>query len=119
MDPKHEQSLKPAEMVSLVKSHGRAGFSRAVGAPLLLVRLDDPNGDLALMLEAALEAAPTSDGWRPEVTMGYETVIGSAKNILKTPSPTAEKARKVLSAAELHPMLLRAPYFAVALHKRK
>jgi hypothetical protein len=119
MDPKHEQNLKPADMVSLVKSHGRAGFSRAVGAPLLLVRLDDPSGDLALMLEAALEAAPTTDGWRPEVTMGYETVIGSVKNMVKTSSLTAEKTRTAFTPAELHQMLLRAPHFAVALQKRK
>lgn len=119
MDPKAAQNLKPAEMVSLVKSHGRAGFARAVDAPLLLVRLDDPNGDMALTLEAALEAAPTSEGWRPEVTMGYATVMGSTKHLVR-PSPLVpEKTRTAFGAAELHQLLLQAPYFAVPLQKRK
>ena len=119
MDPKHAQNLKPAEMVSLAKSHGRSGFAQAVGAPLLLVRLDDPNGDLALMLEAALEDAPTSGGRRPDSTMGYDTVIGTVADTLRSSSLMAAQARIAFGAAELHGALLRAAHFAVPLHKRK
>ena len=118
MDPKHEQNLKPAEIVSLVKSHGRAGFSRAVGAPLLLVRLDDPSGDLALMLEAALEAAPTTDGWRPEVTMGYETVIGSVEDTMQDLEPAGGEDADGVRRRRAPAGCSSAPsHFAVPLHE--
>jgi len=119
MDPKHAQNLKPAEMVSLARSLGRAGFAQAVGAPLLLVRLDDPNGDFALMLEAALEDAPTSGGRRPELTLGYDTVMGTIADTLRLSSLVAEQARSAFGAADLHRALLQRAYFAVPLHKRK
>ncbi len=119
MDAKLAQNLKPAEIVSLVKSHGRPGFAQAVGAPLLLVRLDDPSGDFALMLEAALEDAPTSGGRRPEATMGYDTIIGTAADTLRGATMLAAQARQALGAAELHRALLVTAHFAVPLHKRK
>lgn len=115
MDAKCAQNLRPAEILSLLRSHGRSGFAGAVGSPLLLVRLDDPNGDFALMLEAALEDAPTSGGRRPEATMGYETLIGSA-DTLRSAAVFAVKAR---GGGDLYTDLTRAAHFAVPLKKRQ
>ncbi len=119
MDPKHAQNLKPAELVSLARAHVRTGFAQAVGAPLLLVRLDDPTGDFALTLEAALEEAPTSGGRRPEPTMGYETVMGNIADTMRTASLLAAQTATTFGPAELSRVLLRAVHFGVPLHKRK
>jgi FHA domain len=119
MDPKHAQNLKPAEMVSLARAHVRTGFAQAVGAPLLLVRLDDPTGDFALTLEAALEESPTSGGRRPEPSMGFETVIGNVADTMRTASLMGAQPASKVGPAEIGRVLLRSVHFAVPLHKRK
>ena len=110
-------TLKPPDLVSLARTRGRMGFAASVAAPVLLVRLDDPEGDVAITLEAALEEAPTSGGRRPEPTMGYETVMGNVADTLRTSSLLAAKPRA--EPGDLRAELQRASYFAVPLHKRK
>src|SRR5262249_20109937 len=56
MESRSAQNLRPRELVELAKTQGREAFARAVGAPLLLVKLDDPLSELALTL---LEASST------------------------------------------------------------
>lgn len=119
MDPKSTQNLRPAEISSLARSRGRAGFTSAIGASLLLVRLDDPASDFALMLEVALEDAPTSGGFRPDPTMGYETVIGSLSDSARAFDLAAQRRRADFTAADLHRQLVRAVHFAVPLCKRR
>jgi hypothetical protein len=106
-------------MVSLARSHGRGGFAKAVGTSLLLVRLDDPNGDFALTLEAALEDAPTSGGFRPDPNMGFETVVGSLADSTRTADVAARRAPGGFKAEDLYRQLVRAVHFAVPLCKRR
>jgi hypothetical protein len=103
-------------MVTLLRTKSRARFAEAVGAAILLVRLDDTQGDLALALEAALEEGSAAAGWRPEPSFGYDTVVGSAAD-LKIAGAAA--ARPSFDAADLARRLVRAPHFAVTLHKRR
>jgi hypothetical protein len=116
MDARCARNLKPAEMAALVKSKGRAAFADAIDTALLLVRLDDARGDLALALEAALEEGSATAGWRPEPSLGYDTVVGSAADLRGV---GLFAGRTSFDGADLAKRLLRAPHFAVTLHKRR
>jgi FHA domain len=118
MDARTAQNLKPAELLSLMRAHGRAGFAKEVDAPLLLVRIDDGQGDLGLALVAALEDGSTSAGWRPEASLGYDTVVGSARDILSSRPPPLSGPLSFGGAA-VHRRLFRALHFAVTLRKRR
>jgi hypothetical protein len=116
MDVRCAKNLKPAEMAVLAKAKSRAAFVETVGAALLLVRLEDARGDLALALEAALEVDSTGAGWQPEPTLGYETVVGSTAD-LKAARAAAPRAS--FDGTDLARRLHRAVHFAVTLHKRR
>ena len=115
MDPKCAQNLKPEEMVSLLRSHTRAAFEQKVDAPILLVRIEDARGDLALTLEAALEEG-AGGGYRPEPSLGFETFVGSSPDLRSLTFPVA---RGSFTGADLHRRLLRTAFFAISLHKRR
>src|SRR5262249_43160548 len=108
MDPRCVQNLKPVEMVSLLKAHGRTAFEQAIDAPLLLVRLDDARGDLSLALEAALEDGWTPSGRRPDPSLGYETALVDIRS-LSIPVPPIAYA-----GADLFRHLVRTTHFAIA-----
>ena len=119
MDAKCAQNLKPAEIVSLVRAHGRTGFVHEIDVTLLLVRLDDPEGDFAITLEAALEEAPTSGGRRPEASIGFETIVGSLPDTVRSTSVASHRPRAEFSATDLNRQLQRLVFFAVPLQKRR
>ena len=115
MDQKCAQNLKPDEMVALLRANGRAAFEKALDAPVLLVRIEDARGDLSLTLEAALEEGSTS-GWRPEPSLGFETVVGSSANLRSLSIPVG---RSSFAGTDLARRLQRSPHFAITLHKRR
>jgi hypothetical protein len=117
MDPRCAQNLRPAEMVSLANAHIRSAFATEIDAPLLLVRIDDTQGDLALTLEAALEEGSKGPGWRSEASLGYDTVVGSASDLLSRPPPSTGPLS--FGATSLNRRLSRTAHFAVALRKRR
>jgi hypothetical protein len=119
MDPRCAQNLKPAEMVSLVKAHIRSAFANEIDAPLLLVRIDGAQGDLALTLEAALEEGSRGPGWRSEPSLGYDTVVGSSRDVLSSQPPPPPSGPLSFSGPSLNRRLARTPHFAVTLRKRR
>jgi hypothetical protein len=115
MDQRCAQNLKPDEMVALLRAHGRVAFEQALDAPLLLVRIEDARGDLSLTLEAALEEGSTG-GWRPEPSLGFETIVGTSSDLRSLNLPVA---RASFAGADLHRRIVRSPHFAITLHKRR
>jgi hypothetical protein len=113
MDPRCAQNLKPAELLSLLRAHGRAAFEQAIDAPLLLVRVDDARGDLSLALEAALEDGWAASGRRPDPSLGYETGLVDVRGLSIPVPPIA------FAGADLFRHLVRAVHFGIALHKRR
>jgi hypothetical protein len=118
MDPRSAQHLKPAEFVARIRANGRAAFEAALATQILLVRIDDPEGDFAVTLEAALEDASTLDGPPSEPVLAYDTVVGSLNDPADALVHAARVARGHFGGADLQRLLSRAFYFAVALRKR-
>jgi hypothetical protein len=119
MDSKPAQHLRPPEMVTLLRTSSREAFVEAVGTALILVRVDDPSGDAALTLEAALEDASASSGRPSEPTMGYDTIIGSVHDRnLGASLLAARAALGSFGPSVLQRLLARAVHFVVPLTKR-
>jgi FHA domain len=118
VDSRWTQNLKPPEMVALAQARTRSVFVATLGAPVLLVRTGDARGDLGLTLEAALEDGSTAGGWRPEPTLGYDTVVASADSF-RIFSAAAAGRSATFGVADLQRRLLRAAHFAVTLQKRR
>ncbi len=116
IDPRCAKNLRPEEMVSLARAHIRSAFVRELDAPVLLVRIDDAEGELALALEAALEDGSRGAGWRPEPS-GFETLVASTRDVLG--HLPASQGPVSLSGASLNRRLQRTPHFAVTLRKRR
>ena len=118
MDPRAAQNLKPAEIVNLLRTSNRVVFESSVGTALLLVRIDDPQSDFAITLEAALEDASTMGGQKPEPSLGFDTVIGSMPATVESFLLASRIARAQFTGPELLRRLARTVHIAVPLHKR-
>jgi FHA domain len=118
LDPRAPQNLKPAEIVNLLRASNRVVFESTVGTSLLLVRIDDPQSDFAITLEAALEDASTMGGQKPEPSLGFDTVVGTLPASLESFLLAARIARAQFSGPELTRRLARTVHIAVPLHKR-
>jgi hypothetical protein len=107
MDPKPIANLLPRELVDLARARTEDAFMDAVGVPLLLVRIDDPHGELAL----GLAQAPTADGGLILPTISYGTVAARLP-AFGTVAPISFGPAQVLAR------LQRAVNVAVPLRKR-
>jgi hypothetical protein len=118
LDPRAAQNLKPAEIVNLLRTCNRVVFESSVGTSLLLVRIDDPQSDFAITLEAALEDASTMGGQKPEPSFGFDTMIGSMPATVESFLLASRIARAQFTGPELARRLARTVHIAVPLHKR-
>jgi hypothetical protein len=94
--------------VSLAWAHAREAFVSQLDSPVLLVQLDDPTNELAVVLrEIAAQG-----GTRLERTIGFET-RSEIDESRKSP-----RRLTVFGAAQLAIRLVRGPHFAVPVRKR-
>jgi hypothetical protein len=101
--------LRPAATVRWVEQASREQLARKPSLPFLLVRLDDPRGELAQALEQ-----DAAGGARVEAGMGFHTISSA-------PPPRGASVRPPppsFGADQLTVRLIRAPHFIVLLGKR-
>lgn len=104
------RNLRPDDIAELAMREGRAGFSDAFGAPLLLVRIDEGASELL----TALSDGATRSGARLEPTMGFETVSEGRR----TTTGTTPRSMRPFGGAQVRVRLLRGVHVAVPLRKR-
>lgn len=108
------KQLCPDEVVTLALSHPVGEFTAAYGdANFLLVKLDDPTGEL----EAGLAAQQTSQsraGSNLNV-LGFHTVVA---DLHESPRGGAKDDLSGVGVAELRRRLTQARHFAITLEKR-
>jgi len=108
------KQLCPDEVVTLALSHPIGEFTAAYGdANFLLVKLDDPTGEL----EAGLAAQQTSQsraGSNLNV-LGFHTVVA---DLHEAPRGMAKDDLSGVGVAELRRRLTQARHFAITLEKR-
>ena len=114
MPVKLPQNLLPAGIVELARASSVRAFVDAIGAPVLLVRVDDANGEMA----QALGEVPSTAGPRLSPTMGFETV-SDAGNSVEERVAGARLLRAPFTAAQAQVRLIRAVHFAAPLRKRE
>jgi hypothetical protein len=114
MPSKGSHNLLPAGIVELARASTVRAFADAIGAPFLLVRVDEADGEMARGLG---EAAP-SGGTRLAPTMGFETLSESGSSV-EARVAGARLARAPFTAAQAQVRLIRAVHYAAALRKRE
>jgi hypothetical protein len=102
------RNLEPGSIVTLAWMNAKEAFATHVDAPFLLVRLDDVQSELAVVLREIADQG----GARLEPTMGFET--RSEADDFRRPS----KRPALFGAAQLAIRLVRALHFAVPVRKR-
>jgi hypothetical protein len=108
------KQLCPDEVVTLAMTHPIGEFTAAYGnANFLLVKLDDPTGEL----EAGLAAQQTSQSRaQPNLNvLGFHTVVADLHD---TPRALAKDDPAGIGVAELRRRLSQARHFAITLEKR-
>jgi hypothetical protein len=108
------KQLAPEEVVSAALSQPLAEFSAAFGdANFLLVKLDDPTGEL----EAGLAALKSQSRAQPNLNvLAFHTVVAELNEVNRQPAPGNDAGN--VSVAELRRRLAQARHFAVSLDKR-
>lgn len=108
------KQLCPDEVVTLALSHPLAEFTAAYGdANFLLVKLDDPTGELEAGL-AAQQSSQSRAGTNLNV-LGFHTVVAELQESQRS-MPKDDPAG--VGVAELRRRLSQARHFAVTLEKR-
>jgi FHA domain len=108
------KQLCPDEVVTLALSHPIGEFTAAYGdANFLLVKLDDPTGEL----EAGLAAQQTSQSRSASNlnVLGFHTVVA---DLNENPRAMAKDDPSGVGVAELRRRLSQARHFAITLEKR-
>lgn len=108
--PGAERNLRPPALVTLVRKSTVDQFARAVDMPLLLVRLDDPAGEMA----QTLEGRGDETGARVEPGMGFHTVSTEkpTRRPITIPPPPS------FAPAQLLVRVIRACHYIVPIGKR-
>lgn len=114
MSAKGIQNLLPSGIVDSARANAVRAFVDAIGAPVLLVRVDDADGEVA----RGLGEAPATAGHRLAPTMGFETV-SEAGTSTEARVAGARLARAPFTAAQAQVRLIRAAHFAAPLRKRE
>ncbi len=104
------RNLRPDDIAEMALRLDRARFVEAFGAPLLLVRADDAEGELLM----TLADGATRGGARIEPTMGFETVSEGRR----TTGSTTPRSMRPFGGAQVRVRLLRGIHVAVPLRKR-
>jgi hypothetical protein len=113
-----EQNVLPSAFVSNARRQSKKEFLAAYGdTQLLLVRLDDPSGELAVGLAAASTAAgerlkPTHDA------LGFATVLESSFSAAQAARAADSLRGRSYDATTLETQLVRTPHFVAPLRKR-
>jgi hypothetical protein len=108
--PGVERNLRPLALVQLVRRCTDEEFAGAFQTPLLLVRLDDPDGEMAQMLEGRSE----DGGTRVEPGMGFHTASSDTplRHPISIPPPP------VVAPGQVLVRIIRACHFVVPVGKR-
>jgi hypothetical protein len=116
MPARSTQNLLPPGMVELARGSTVKAFADALGAPVLLVRVDEPDGEVA----RALAEVPPSAGARLVPTaIGFDTVSEGAASSTEARVAGARLVRAPFTAAQAQVRLIRAVHFAAPLRKRE
>ena len=110
VDPSAQRNLRPGALVERVCGLSRAELAREIAVPLLLVRLDDPAGELAQALEQLAETGSI----RVDAGMAFHTASTDRRS-LRMPSAPPPSA---LAPEQILVRVIRAPHFVVPLGKR-
>jgi hypothetical protein len=110
VDRSVERNLLPAGLVERARALSRVDLVREIDVPLLLVRLDDPEGELA----KGLAGMSTGRGSRVEPGMGFHTASSDRrlKRPITLPPPAALGPEQILVR------VIRSPHYVVPLGKR-
>jgi hypothetical protein len=110
VDPAVERHLLPAALVRRVKAVSLAELVRELDVPLLLVKLDDPDGELA----QSLTGMRAGGGLRVEPGMSFQTASTDRRAARRTsvPPPPSFAPEQILVR------VVRSVHFIVPLGKR-
>jgi FHA domain len=108
--PGVERNLKPPALVNMASTTSADEFARTLDMPLLLVRLDDPAGEMAQVLEGRGDDA----GSRVEAGMGFHTVSTERP----THRPITIPPPPSFAPGQLLVRVIRACHFIVPIGKR-
>jgi hypothetical protein len=110
VDPAVERHLLPAALVRRVRAVSLAELTRELDVPLLLVKLDDPEGELA----QSLSGMSASGGVRVEPGMSFQTVSTDRRAARRTsvPPPPSFAPEQILVR------IVRSVHYIVPLGKR-
>jgi hypothetical protein len=110
------KQISPEEVVTMAMTQPLGEFSAAFGdASFLLVKLDDPTGEL----EAGLAALKSSQQNRAQPNLNvlaFHTVVADVNDVPKAFTPKDDPTG--VSVAELRRRLAQARHFAITLDKR-
>lgn len=110
MDPGVLANLRPAELVERARTSSLGEWTAQVNAPLLLVRVDDPEGDVALGLEGRVGPATPGEPGLAFHTVSTPAIGGRPRTI---PPPRA------LATGQLMVRLVRSVHVVVLIGKRE
>ena len=110
VDRSVERNLLPADLVERARALSRVQLVREIDVPLLLVRLDEPDGELA----QGLAGMTSGGGARVEPGMGFHTASTDrrAKRPTTIPPPASFAPEQILVR------VIRSPHYVVPLGKR-
>ena len=110
MDPAVERNLLPLALVKRARALSLTELVRELDVPLLLVRLDDPEGELA----QALSGMSTKGGARVEPGMSFQT----ASTDRRPARPASMPPPPSFAPEQILVRVVRSVHFIVALGKR-
>ena len=110
MDPAVERNLLPLALVERARALSRTELVRELDVPLLLVRLDDPDGELA----QSLSGMSTKGGARVEPGMSFQT----ASTDRRPARPASMPPPPSFAPEQILVRVVRSVHFIVALGKR-
>jgi FHA domain-containing protein len=112
------KQLSPEEVVTMAMTQPLGDFLAAFGeSSFLLVKLDDPTGEL----EAGLAALKTSQATRAQTNLnvlGFHTVVADVSDVPRASLPSPKDDAAGVSVSELRRRLSQARHFAITLDKR-
>jgi hypothetical protein len=110
VDPAVERNLLPLALVERARALSRTELVRELDVPLLLVRLDDPDGELA----QSLSGMSTKGGARVEPGMSFQT----ASTDRRPARPASMPPPPSFAPEQILVRVVRSVHFIVALGKR-
>jgi hypothetical protein len=113
MESRAAQNLLPRAVVDQVRSSSRNVFLASIDTPVLLVRVEGPDAEIAL----GLTESSTAGGTRLLPTLGFETIVGEIPDSSRGMA-SARSSKAVFGGSQVGALLLKSPYFVAPLKKR-